>query len=79
VQLKAWEEIYAAEGSDWFWWFGEPNSSAHDAIFDHQFRLRLQNVYILLNEPYPSELDMPITSTVLPAIDGKARSDKAKH
>ncbi len=60
VKKAAWEEIYAAEGSDWFWWFGEPNNSAHDSIFDQQFRLRLQNVYKILGVVYPPELDMPI-------------------
>lgn len=57
---RAWEEIYTAEGSDWFWWFGEPNNSHDDAIFDHQFRLRLQNVYTLLGQPYPKDLDFPL-------------------
>jgi alpha-amylase/alpha-mannosidase (GH57 family) len=60
IKVAAWEEIYAAEGSDWFWWFGEPNNSAHDAIFDQQFRLRLQNVYKILGQTYPTELDQAI-------------------
>ena len=29
---KAWDEIYIAEGSDWFWWFGDDHSSAQDAL-----------------------------------------------
>ncbi len=62
VKQAAWEEIYAAEGSDWFWWFGEPNNSAHDPIFDQQFRLRLQNVYKILGQGYPPELDQPVAS-----------------
>lgn len=61
IKTAAWEEIYAAEGSDWFWWFGEPNNSAHDAIFDQQFRLRLQNVYKILGQTYPLELDKAIS------------------
>jgi alpha-amylase/alpha-mannosidase (GH57 family) len=64
TQKKAWEEIYAAEGSDWFWWFGEPNNSAHDSVFDQQFRLRLTNVYTLLGEKYPVELDMSVSELV---------------
>jgi len=64
TQKKAWEEIYAAEGSDWFWWFGEPNNSAHDSVFDQQFRLRLQNVYTLLGEKYPCDLDLSVTELV---------------
>ncbi|GIW21373.1 MAG: hypothetical protein KatS3mg068_0380 [Candidatus Sericytochromatia bacterium] len=53
---KAWEEIYIAEGSDWFWWFGEGNSSTHDDLFDLQFRLHLQNVYKILNLNIPEIL-----------------------
>lgn len=66
VKTRAWEEIYAAEGSDWFWWFGEPNNSAHDDMFDEQFRLRLQNVYKLLGEPYPEILDISIYDQIAP-------------
>jgi alpha-amylase/alpha-mannosidase (GH57 family) len=64
---RVWEEIYTAEGSDWFWWFGEPNNSAHDHVFDQQFRLRLQNVYKLLGQPYPAVLDIPIAEQVAEA------------
>ena len=45
---EAWEEIYIAEGSDWFWWYGDDHSSALDALFDHLFRKHLRNVYTLL-------------------------------
>jgi len=38
---EAWEALYAAEGSDWFWWFGEGHSSNQDAIFDRLFREHL--------------------------------------
>jgi alpha-amylase/alpha-mannosidase (GH57 family) len=64
VQAQAWEEIYTAEGSDWFWWFGEPNNSADDPVFDQQFRLRLQNVYKLLGHDYPPDLDVPVPDQV---------------
>jgi alpha-amylase/alpha-mannosidase (GH57 family) len=52
--------FYAAEGSDRFWWFGETNNSAHDHVFDEQFRLRLQNVFTFLKCPYPDELDKSV-------------------
>ena len=57
---KALEEIYAAEGSDWFWWYGEPNNSEHDALFDELFRQNLKNVYVILKKEYPKELDLPV-------------------
>ncbi len=58
---RAWEEIYIAEGSDWFWWFGDDHSSAQDALFDYLFRKHLQNVYVLLGDAPPPELARPIS------------------
>ncbi len=63
---QAFNEIYAAEGSDWFWWYGEPNNSEHDAIFDSLFRQNLKNVYIILDKAYPKELDIPVGELVYP-------------
>jgi alpha-amylase/alpha-mannosidase (GH57 family) len=68
VVNAAWEEIYTAEGSDWFWWFGQPNNSAHDDMFDEQFRLHLQSVYKLLGEPYPEVLDISVYDQVSPPV-----------
>ncbi len=56
----AWEALDAAEGSDWFWWFGEGHSSNHDAIFDQLFREHLRALYQALNEPVPPQLRQPI-------------------
>src|SRR5262249_42677773 len=58
---RAWEEIYIAEGSDWFWWFGDDHSSAQDALFDYLFRKHLQNVYLLLGDVPPADLSRPIS------------------
>ena len=57
---EVWEALYAAEGSDWFWWFGEGHSSNQDAIFDRLFREHLRAIYHALNEPIPQNLDRPI-------------------
>ena len=56
----AWEALYAAEGSDWFWWFGEGHSSNQDAIFDQLFREHLCGIYQALNEPIPPYLRQPV-------------------
>ena len=56
----AWEALYAAEGSDWFWWFGEGHSSNQDAMFDQLFREHLLGIYQALNEPAPSYLRQPL-------------------
>jgi alpha-amylase/alpha-mannosidase (GH57 family) len=57
---QAWEELYIAEGSDWFWWYGDDHSSALDAVFDLLFRRHLQNIYTLLGDASPPELSRPI-------------------
>jgi alpha-amylase/alpha-mannosidase (GH57 family) len=62
------EEIAIAEGSDWFWWYGDDHSSAHDADFDNLFRIHLRNAYHRLQVPVPDELFISnISSTAAPA------------
>jgi alpha-amylase/alpha-mannosidase (GH57 family) len=56
----AWEALYAAEGSDWFWWFGEGHSSNQDAMFDELFREHLFALYKSLNETVPEALLHPL-------------------
>ncbi|MBD2297755.1 glycoside hydrolase [Nostoc sp. FACHB-190] len=78
----AWEALYAAEGSDWFWWFGEGHSSNQDAIFDELFREHLAGIYKALNEPVPAYLYQAVEvheiranhlpeSFIHPVIDGR--------
>ena len=44
--FMAYEAIYAAEGSDWFWWYGNDQTApAGDKPFDEAFRTHLKNVY----------------------------------
>lgn len=64
TRAKAWECIYIAEGSDWFWWFGEGHSSAHDHLFDAAFRRYLEEVYRLLGLPVPDWLLQPLENQV---------------
>lgn len=77
-----WEALYAAEGSDWFWWFGEGHSSNQDAIFDQLFREHLAAIYQALNEPIPASVRRPVEahteggdraphSFIHPFIDGR--------
>jgi alpha-amylase/alpha-mannosidase (GH57 family) len=57
---EAWWEIYAAEGSDWFWWYGPDFTIDTDFLFDELFRLHLQNVYRILDIEPPAHLEVPI-------------------
>jgi alpha-amylase/alpha-mannosidase (GH57 family) len=60
VSEASWEALWAAEGSDWFWWFGMGHSSAHDAIFDQLFRDHLEALYLSLGEAVPNALREPL-------------------
>ncbi|HTY60354.1 MAG TPA: carbohydrate-binding module family 20 domain-containing protein, partial [Bacteroidota bacterium] len=43
---RAWEEMYAAEGSDWFWWYGDDQTApGGDKPFDTAYRVHLENIY----------------------------------
>jgi alpha-amylase/alpha-mannosidase (GH57 family) len=53
---QARRELFIAEGSDWFWWFGDSHHSAQQDLFDQLFRKHLQNVYTILGDPIPTEL-----------------------
>ncbi len=57
---EAWEALYAAEGSDWFWWFGEGHSSNQDEMFDRLFREHICAIYRALNEPIPEDIDRSV-------------------
>lgn len=64
---QAKEEILVAEGSDWFWWYGDDRSSDNDLEFDDLFRRHLRNVYRLLGKPIPDDLFVSNISTGAPA------------
>lgn len=83
---SAKKELLVAQGSDWFWWYGEPNDSGQDHIFDYLFREHLKNVYKYLELKPPEYLDYPLISiftkpsrypknTISPSIDGEIKVD----
>lgn len=59
---KAWEELYIAEGSDWFWWYGDDHSSGEDELYDMLFREHLKNIFKNLDMPVPDYLSIPVIS-----------------
>ena len=60
----AWQEFYVAQGSDWFWWFGEPNNSGQDELFDFLFRNHLKQIYKMLCKDIPTYLERPLETLV---------------
>ncbi len=54
------ELVYIAEGSDWFWWYGDSHWAENKYDFDILFRDYLARIYKLLGEPIPDVLLSPI-------------------
>jgi alpha-amylase/alpha-mannosidase (GH57 family) len=80
----AWRSIYAAEGSDWFWWYGGEHTCREETEFDALFRAHIRHVYELLGEHVPHEVLQPVmtdrggaairfrpVAVLHPAIDGR--------
>jgi hypothetical protein len=79
----AWNELYAAEGSDWFWWYGDDFVTEYKSTFDELFRMHLGNVFRLMEKNVPEFLRQAIwrpqsvestvqqpVSLIAPCIDG---------
>ncbi len=78
----AYRNILAAEGSDWFWWYGIRRTSPQGRLFDELYRSHITKVYSYLNLPIPDELSEPLDyyveevaaapeAMLSPDVDGK--------
>lgn len=91
---EAFQYMYFAEGSDWFWWYGADQDSGNDAYFDTGFRQLLAKVYESLGQDVPTFVKVPIipeavvettqkfTGSFSPVMDGTASQgewDKAAY
>jgi alpha-amylase/alpha-mannosidase (GH57 family) len=83
VTPEIWDELFMAEGSDWFWWYGDDHTALHKHEFDYLFRHHVKRLYELTGHDYPKELDQPIMAgtherrkilrperAITPVIDG---------
>ena len=78
---QALDAIYAAEGSDWFWWYGSDQDSGTDPLFDWLFKTHLIAAYRAAGTPENKiprvlflHLQNPVTVSlgeVKPVLDGK--------
>ncbi len=57
---EAWNAIYAAEGSDWNWWYGDDHTTETQEEFDELFRSYLMKVYKVMGKDIPPQLHVPI-------------------
>ena len=79
---NAWESLYIAEGSDWFWWYGLDQDSGYDENWDVLFKVHLSNIYRAINIELPPYLQdlwtgaatpiVPYGGIIEPMIDGVA-------
>jgi alpha-amylase/alpha-mannosidase (GH57 family) len=44
------EEIYIAEGSDWFWWYGDPHTEEFDFLFKGYIKKAYQTAGVKYSE-----------------------------
>ncbi|HEY6171347.1 MAG TPA: glycoside hydrolase family 57 protein [Candidatus Kapabacteria bacterium] len=69
----AFRELIKAQGSDWFWWYGDDHHSEQKNIFDELFRLHLTNFYKILGHPVPTALSFPIGIEVSKSVFSSMR------
>lgn len=85
---RAWEALYQAEGSDWFWWYGTDKDAGNQMYaFDRTFKLALMAVYkaigykddeipaYLYTKYLPPAVPAKTVGWVMPAIDGAVSQD----
>ena len=83
----AWEALARAEGSDWFWWFGDDHATGDRAVFDRLFRELVSTAYQGAGLAPPASLRLPIARPeaaagsrhapigfVTPTVDGRQTS-----
>jgi alpha-amylase/alpha-mannosidase (GH57 family) len=80
ISSNALEYIRIAEGSDWYWWYGDEHFTANLLEFDRLFRKNIKTAYKILNEDPPKDLEKEIFSKerLVQTIDGENLSLRVK-
>ena len=60
--------MLAAEGSDWFWWYGPDFTTENDPLFDRLFRAQLRAVYEACGAVAPASIEVPIAERSAEAV-----------
>jgi alpha-amylase/alpha-mannosidase (GH57 family) len=71
--VRARRHCYAAEGSDWFWWYGDDFASEQLAEFDALFRGHVVQAARLAGAEPPAEALLPIKRLETAAASAEAR------
>ena len=78
------DAIYAAQGSDWFWWYGTDQDSGTDDLFDWLFKAHLTGAYVAAGvDDIPDVLGLRLVLPVHeslgeldPTVDGAPSDDE---
>jgi hypothetical protein len=70
---EAWDSLYAAEASDWFWWYGDDHASDQKDILDALFRAHVARVYELVGALAPASLGASLRRS--PSVKAEAGGD----
>lgn len=81
---EALEAIHAAQGSDWFWWYGTDQDSGTDDLYDWLFKAHLTGAYTQAGSAQiPEVLSLRLTPPVTqdlgeinPVIDGASTPEE---
>ena len=69
---EAYTACLAAEGSDWFWWYGDDFTTENAPEFDALFRKNVEQVYRALGLAAPERLLRPIIAPYKDATQARA-------
>lgn len=73
-------QLAICEGSDWFWWFGDYNPAESVRDFDRLYRLQLAELYRLLHQEPPDEIEHVIShGGGAPETGGVMRRGREEH
>ncbi|MHB1843888.1 MAG: glycoside hydrolase family 57 protein [Deltaproteobacteria bacterium] len=62
---RAYDQILRAEGSDWFWWYGDDFSTENAAEFDALFRAHLTEACRALGVEIPEAIRRPLSAAAV--------------
>jgi alpha-amylase/alpha-mannosidase (GH57 family) len=69
---KAYQALLAAEGSDWFWWYGDDFTTENAPEFDALFRRHVGQAFRHLGIAAPERLGRPIIAPYKDATQARA-------
>ena len=86
ARKAALQSLLAAEGSDWFWWYGPEFQIEDKPLFDDLFRRHVRCAYRAMGRPVPPAVDKSLLTVgpvrayleprdfITPTIDGRRTS-----